>query len=85
MSKMNEVEFIQLIIDIAPAAITIGLSILSVVLGKKYKKFKRLFIEIFHVFEAISTAIEDDTVTKEEIYVILDNIKKLHNELQSDD
>ena len=79
---MNEAEFIQLIIDIAPAAITIGLTILSVVLGKKYKKFKRLFVDVFDIFDSINTAIEDETVTIEEIYTIIDNVKKLHNDMK---
>ena len=79
--NMNEAEFIKLIIDLLPAIITIGLSILSVVLGKKYKAFKKSFIAVIALLDAINLAIADDDITFEEIQVIIKRI----NELQSKD
>lgn len=77
---MNEAEFIQLIVDILPGLLTIGLTILSVLLGTRYRKFKKFFITIIDILDAINTAIIDDEVTLEEIQDIIKTIKQLQND-----
>ena len=78
---MNEAEFIKLIVDISPAVITVGLTILSVVLGKKYKKFKKDITAFLEVATLIVDAISDDKITLSEVQHLLNHT----NELLSDD
>ena len=70
-------EIIKILQDNLPVIITIGLSVLSVILGAKYKKFKKFFITVIDILDAINTAIIDDEVTLEEIQDIIETIKKL--------
>ena len=70
-------DLLQLIIDNLPVIITAGLTILSIVLGKKYRDFKRSFIIIVEFLDLIIQSIDDDEITLDEIKLIIAKIKEL--------
>lgn len=67
-------EIIKILQDNLPVIITIGLSILSVILGKKYREIKKIITYMLGVLNAINLAIADDDITLEEIQVIIKRI-----------
>lgn len=70
-------EIIKLIQLNIPEILTFGLAVLSIILGKKYKKLKQIINELADLLTDLHLAIEDDVISPEEITKLTKDLKDL--------
>ena len=77
-------EIIKLIQLNLPQLASIGLAIIAVVAGNKYRKIRRILFKVFTLFTHVVEASNDDQYTQEEVNEILEDIRVLLAEFTDD-